>query len=287
MILLDFSGIAMAAMFSQKSNDVNEDLIRHQILNVIRMYNLKHRAQFGEMVITCDGGSWRKNVFAEYKAARKINREASKIDWDAVWDVINKVREEIAEHLPYKVVQVKGAEADDIIAILTETTQEFGCSEKVMIISADKDFIQLQKFGNVSQFSPMTKKLVTDKNPRKYLIEHILRGDSGDGVPNVLSPDNVFLTDARQTPVTKAKVEFWTQNFSNIEDHMDDATYRNFVRNRRVIDLSYIPDEVRTEILDEFNAQPTVHNSKVMSYLISKRCKMLINCTADFFPPKQ
>lgn len=286
MIIVDFSGIAVASVFSQKTNNVNEDLVRHQILNSLRMYNVKYRRVYGEMIIACDGGSWRKNVFEEYKAARKTNREKSDIDWDAVWESINKIKQEITDHLPYKVIRVKGAEADDIIAAMVETKQEFGTDEKVMIVSADKDFVQLQKYSNVEQFSPMTKKKVTDKNPRRYLMEHILRGDSGDGVPNVLSPDNVFLTDARQKPLTKAKVENWINNFGSIDKHMSKTEYRNFVRNRRVIDLSYIPEELFNEIYEEYEKQPDVPNSKVLPYLISKKSRMLISSAADFFSNK-
>lgn len=287
MIIVDYSGVAMASMFAQRSDTIDEGLIRHQILNTLRMYNVKYRAKYGKMILACDGGSWRKNVFAEYKAARKTNREASSIDWVEVWRVINLVREEIKENLPFKVVQVTGAEADDIIATLVESTQEFGQGEPVMIVSADKDFIQLQKYNNVSQFSPMTKKIVTDKNPRKYLIEHILRGDSGDGVPNVLSPDDVFVdASKRQTPLKAKLVDEWIANYSKLADVMDHDTYRNFIRNRRCIDLSYIPEDVATEILAEYNKQEETPNSKVFNYLIAKRCKMLVSCAGEFFPSK-
>lgn len=51
-------------------------------------------------------------------------------------------------------------EADDIINSLVEYTQEFGNYEKVMIISGDKDFAQLQKYSNVDQYSPITKSLL-------------------------------------------------------------------------------------------------------------------------------
>lgn len=287
MIICDYSGIAMGAMFSQKSPDINEDLIRHLILNTLRMYNVKYRAKYGQLIVACDGGSWRKQVFAEYKAGRKAGREASPIDWEKVWTIFNKVQDEISKNLPFRVVQVKGAEADDIIATLVETTQEFGCDEQVMIVSADKDFIQLQKYSNVSQFSPMTKKLVTDKNPRRYLIEHILRGCSGDGVPNVLSDDDTFITDKRQTPLKAKVIEEWASNYSKLDEIMPETVFRNFVRNRRCIDLSYIPPDVAEEILNVYDAQPAQPNSKVLSYLISKRCKMLVGCAADFFPPKK
>jgi 5'-3' exonuclease len=283
-IITDYSGIVMSSMFSQKSDTLNEDLIRHQVLNTLRMYNVKYRAKFGKMIIACDGGSWRKNVFAQYKAARKINREASSIDWEEFWRIANLIREEIAEHLPFIVLQVAGAEADDIIATVIESTQEFGNYEDVMIVSADKDFIQLQKHSNVSQYSPMTKKLVTDKSPRKYLCEHILRGDSGDGVPNVLSLDDVFLKpELRQKPVTKKLLNHWIENFSQLDKVMDEATYRNFVRNRRCIDLSFIPDEIKEKIMHEYTNHKQVPNSKVFNYLIQKRCKLLVSCAAEFF----
>jgi hypothetical protein len=287
MIIIDYSGIAMSSMFSAKSNDVDEGMLRHQILNSLRMYNVKYRAKYGQMIIACDGGSWRKNVFAQYKASRKTNREASPINWDEVWRVINMVCEEISLHMPYKVVQVRGAEADDVIATLVESTQEFGNMEPVMIVSADKDFIQLQKYSNVSQFSPMTKKVVTDKNPRRYLIEHILRGDSGDGVPNVLSPDDVFVTDKRQTPLKAKVIDAWVQSYSNLDTVMDDTTYRNFIRNRRCIDLSYIPEEVSAQIMAAYHAQPDTPNSQVFGYLVSKNCRMLVGCASEFFPAKK
>lgn len=288
MILVDYSGVAMAAIFSQKGAEPQEDLIRHLVLNTLRMYNVKYRSKYGKMVICCDGGSsWRKTVFAEYKAARKANREASDMDWKELWRIMNMIREEISENLPYKVVHVNGAEADDVIATLVETTQEFGCGEPVMIVSADKDFIQLQKYSNVSQFSPMTKKIVTDKNPRRYLLEHILRGDSGDGVPNVLSPDNVFVDpNGRQKPLKAKQVDDWCANYSKLDEIMDSATFRNYVRNRHCIDLSYIPTEVASSILDVYNTQVDTSNGKVLNYLIMKRCKQLISCVNDFFPAK-
>jgi 5'-3' exonuclease len=276
----------MGAMFSQKVDNPNEDMLRHLILNSLRCYNTKYRAKYGQMVLACDGGSWRNRVFAEYKASRKTNREASTIDWKSVFEIFNKVRAEIIEHMPYKVVYVPGAEADDIIATLVESTQEFGNTEDVMIVSADHDFIQLQKYKNVSQFSPSTKKLVTDKNPRKYLLEHIFRGDGGDGVPNVLSDDDTFITDKRQKPLKAKMIDEWIANYSRLKEIMSDELYRNYYRNLRVIDLSYIPDDITSAIMTEYNAQVDTPNSKVLAYLISKRCKQLISCAAEFFPHK-
>ena len=250
MIIVDFSAISIASVFSQPKSNLEEDLLRHMILNSLRLYNLKYRDEYGRMILACDAGSWRKGPFPEYKAARKKTRESSSLDWPTIFGWLNTITEEINEHLPYPVISVSGAEADDVIGTLVETTQEFGNYEKVMIISGDKDFIQLQKYDNVSQFSPLTKKLVKDSNPAKYLFEHVVRGDSGDGVPNILSADDVFVSDSRQTPLRTKLIEEWYEKSrsSSMEEILDESTYRNYIRNRSMIDLSQIPEEVSNRI---------------------------------------
>lgn len=287
MITVDYSGIAIASIFSQVKNDkIEESFIRHLILNTLRMYNVKYRAKYGQMVLACDGGSWRKGYYPYYKASRRKGREESSLDWTEIFRIINKIRDEIAEHLPYKVIQVPHAEADDIIGTLVANTQEFGQYEPVMIISADKDFIQLQRYDNVQQFSPMTKKLVTDKNPHRYLFEHIVKGDGGDGVPNILSADEVFVTEGmRQTPVRATKIDDWYAAYkkSDVKSVLDDNTYRNYVRNRTLIDLECIPSDLQKVITDAYVTAPVVGNSKVLNYLIANRCNMLISCADEFF----
>lgn len=287
MILIDYSGIAVSGVFSQaKPDKIEENFIRHIILNSLRMYNLKYRDKYGSMVIACDGGSWRKDYFAEYKGARRKNREASALDWTEIFRIINKIKDEISEYLPYAVIQHPKAEADDVIACLVETTQQFGNYEPVMIISADKDFIQLQKYDNVQQFSPLTKKLVSDKNPQRYLLEHVFKGDSSDGVPNVLSADKVFLEEgSRQTPLRAKQIEEWCKAISNnnLQAVMPDNIYRNYIRNLNVIDLDKTPDDIKTGILHAYNNAPLKSNSKVLNYLIAQRCNLLISCVNEFF----
>jgi hypothetical protein len=287
MIICDYSGIAVSGVFSQvKPDKIEENFIRHIILNSLRMYNLKYRDKYGSMVIACDGGSWRKDYFPEYKGARRKNREASGLDWTEIFRIINKIKDEISEFLPYAVIQHPKAEADDVIATLVETTQQFGNYEPVMIVSADKDFIQLQKYDNVQQFSPLTKKQVTDKNPQRYLLEHVFKGDSSDGVPNVLSADRVFLEEgSRQTPLRANKIEEWCKAIANdtLQAVMPDDIYRNYIRNLNVIDLSKTPDDIKAGILEAYDNRPTKGNSKVLNYLISQRCNLLISCVNEFF----
>jgi len=282
MILLDYSQIALSNIIVQKLND--ENMIRHMILNSIRMYNKKYRDQFGQMVICADGmNTWRRDYFPLYKANRKKNRDSSDQDWPEIFRILNLVRDEIRENLPYKVMHLEGCEADDIIGTLTMQTQEFGQHEPIMIVSSDKDFIQLQKFNNVKQFSPIQKKIVSDANPRTYAFEHIMKGDKGDGIPNVLSPDNAIVDEIRQSPMTKKKIEYWAENVDNLQDVMTTEEYRNYQRNKTLIDLTAIPQDVQDRIINNYNEQKPAMKMRVLNYLIKKRCNHLIEVVEEFY----
>ena len=282
MILIDFNGIAIGNVVVQRLS-ADENLIRHMILNSIRMYRQKFHREYGEVVIVADGaGNWRKDAYPQYKASRKKSRDESSIDWEEMFRIINMVRDEIRDNFPYKVMHQYGCEADDVIAQIAMETQEFGKHEPVMIVSADKDFIQLQKYDNIKQFSPMTKKYVKHDNPRLYMMEHIFRGDGGDGVPNVLSDDNVFVEGRRQSPVTKKKIEAWLEA-EDLQYAMGDDIYRNFLRNKKLIDLTETPQNIKTEIINTYESQdPSKNKSKVFNYLIQKRCKLLLESVQEF-----
>lgn len=305
MILLDYSGIAMAGLFAAGTDKINEQFVRHLILNSIRMYNVKYRKEYGQMVLCCDGGSnWRRDIFPEYKQKRRDARNAvvdpdaipekDPVDWDEFFRVLNLVRDEIASNLPIKVLRVEGTEADDIIGTIVRSTQEFGSHDEIMIVSSDHDFIQLQTFGNVSQFSPATKKIIreTPKNVERYAFEQILRGCGGDGVPNILSPDKVFITEgARQTPLSSKKIDaLWEAKQSgNLDKALADmGVAATYARNYAMIDLvnaSAMPEHFNKLILEALQV-PTVHPSKALNYLVKNRCSMLIPSVSDFFPSK-
>ena len=282
MILLDYSQIALSNIIVQKLND--ENMIRHMILNSIRMYNKRYRQEYGQMVICADGmNTWRRAYFPEYKAMRRKGKEQSDMDWNEIFRILNLVREEIQENLPYKVLHMEGCEADDIIGTLTMQTQEFGMHEPVMIVSSDKDFIQLQKFNNVKQFSPIQKKAVTDKNPRTYLFNHIMRGDSGDGVPNVLSKDDTFISESKQTPLRQTRIDDWLDRSDNLKDAMPEEVYRNYQRNKKLIDLTEIPEDIQESIINNYDSQKPAMKMKVLNYLIKKRCNNLIEVVEEFY----
>ena len=282
MILLDYSQIALSNIIVQKLND--ENMIRHMILNSIRMYNKRHRKEYGQMVICADGmNTWRRQYFPEYKGMRRKGKEESTMDWNEIFRIVNLIREEIQENLPYKVLHMEGCEADDIIGALAIRTQEFGHGEPVMIVSSDKDFIQLQKYNNVKQFSPIQKKAVTDKNPRTYLFNHVMRGDSGDGIPNVLSKDDTFMSGGKQTPLRQTRIDDWAANADKLKDYMPEDLYRNYQRNKTLIDLNELPENIQESIINKYDNQKLPMKMKVLNYLIKKRCTNLIECVEEFY----
>lgn len=274
MIIVDFHAVSMATMFSQKQ-EMEENMVRHLILNSLRSFNVKYKNKYGDMVIACDQSSWRRDYFPYYKAKRRDGRKSDDKDWNKIFNTISKIRDEIIENLPWKVVNVAGVEADDIIGTLCENSQEFGKNEPIMIISGDKDFLQLQKYSNVHQFSPITKKELVEKDPINYLFEHICRGDSSDGVPNILSPDNTFVESLRQTPITQKRLKQWKSG-----EKMEGEILRNFQRNKKLIDLEETPEDKKEEILNTFENAKTKNN--VLNYFIQNKLRNLIECAGEF-----
>tara|TARA_R110000803_G_scaffold54301_1_gene110987 strand:+ start:1279 stop:2019 length:741 start_codon:yes stop_codon:yes gene_type:complete len=242
------------------------------------MYNKKFRDKYGAMVICTEGyKNWRKVYYPEYKYKRKTSREASDIDWPEAFRIINLVTEEIKEFMPWYVMNVSTCEADDTIAHIALSTTEFGQHEDVMIVSSDKDFLQLQAGNsNIQQYSPRVKKLILQED-KFDLHEHICAGDSTDGVPNILSADDVFVTGTRQTPMRKAKMD----EFRDVSK-MTEEIQRNYQRNKVLIDLNETPKEVISEILEVWNSKHKSNGSGTMNYLIKKRCRNLIECVSDF-----
>ena len=279
MIIIDMNQISLASLMMdmnmRRSNTVDEGMVRHMILNSIRMYRQQFDNDYGEVILTYDSKHyWRREVFPQYKAGRKKGRENDKKDWDAIFNCLNKIKAEFRENLPYKYLEVYGAEADDIIATLCKNY-----SEKIMIISGDKDFIQLQKYPNVEQFSPILKKHVNGHDPNTYIKEHILKGDTSDGIPNVLSPDNTFVDGLRQRPLGRKKIENW---LSKDIDDLNDEVKRNYQRNDKLINLDNVPEILEKVIMDEFTKAPCGDRSKLLNYFIQSRLKNLTNEIGEF-----
>lgn len=282
MILLDYNGMCVGSVFSQdRPEEINEPLIRHMILNGLRYYNQKFRHAYGHMVVACDSESWRRECFPEYKAARDKKKDDSPLDWSEFFRLIGNIREEVAENLPYSVIMVDGAEADDIIGYFARTTDA-----PTLIVSADKDFLQLQRNAKVKQYSPMKQGCITPDSDDIdfHLFEHICRGDSGDGIPSVLSDDRVFVDGVRQKPLRKTKIDEWYLGRDDLERVMGETIYKNYCRNQMLIDLRNTPKSLCESIGARYESQRNKKTGKVMDYLVEKRCGLLIDCAADFLP---
>lgn len=284
MVIVDFNGLAIGSIMGQlqRGEELSENLVKHIILNNLRVYRNKYKeADHGKMVIACDSYSWRKDVFPEYKAQRKANRSKDKHDWQQIFDLIESTLQDLRENFPYAVIKIDSAEADDIIGALTVEMSDFG-GEDVVIISADKDFIQLQQYGHVIQWSPMFNKMIKEDNPRRYLFEHLLKGDAGDGVPNANSHDDVFVTAARQTPMTKKAIDKYWDNRDDLEMIMKPNVFRNFMRNVQMIDLTNTPDGIREASINTYKNYKYPSRQNILTYLIENRMKMLIDSAGEF-----
>ena len=301
MILVDYSQVALSAILTfqrelKGTESEVKNLIRHVTLSTLKSYKKKYGRECGELVIACDGRKyWRKDIFEHYKASRKKMRDASDLDWKLIFDTLSEMRDDIAKYFPYKVIHLERAEADDIIAVLTEWAQsnellKVGLIEEpqqVLILSSDKDFKQLQlapfSTGNVRQWSPMQKKYVTasKKEILDFTVEHIVKGDTGDGIPNTLSSDDVFVKGERQKPVSAKRLQEFLERGKDA--CRNDEERRNWDRNARLVAFDNIPKDVKEDIIACYlNTKPTGDKMTIMNYLIEHRCRLLLDEIEEF-----
>ena len=279
MILLDYSQTVIGSFMAMSRGKpvVEEDLLRHTILNSIRMFRNQFAKDYGEMVICCDvKDNWRKGVFPEYKANRRKNRENDPTDWKTLFELLHEMREELSKYFPYKVMHIDTAEADDIIGVLVDYCKE----NPILILSSDKDFIQLQKYQGVRQWSPLQKKFVVG-DPAESLYDKTIRGDTGDGVPNILSSDDTLITEGkRQTPITKKKMELWRGK--KPEEFCNEAMLRNYHRNKTLVDLGETPESIRINIVNQYDNQEAGDRSQLWNYFVDNRLKNLMDVIDEF-----
>jgi len=278
MIIFDYNQVSIANLMEQIGSSrepVDEPLIRHMILNTIRTNIVKFSGEYGKnIVIACDGRKyWRKEVFANYKSNRKKSRSNSGHDWNSIFETLGNIREELKEYSPYKVIHIERAEADDIIGVLTKNAPT---SEKILILSSDKDFVQLHTNPLVKQWSPSMKKWIKSDNPTLQLHELIITGDKDDGIPNILSGDNYIAEGVRQKPVTKKFLSEFKLESSNSD------TIRNWHRNQMLIDLSFIPEDLKSDIINTYETIQPANKQKFMNYMIANRLKNLLEVIQDF-----
>lgn len=281
----------MGELRGRTDAEISTPLIRHMIINAIRSYKTKYGAEFGDIVIACDNKHyWRKKVFPYYKANRKKTRDSSGFDWHAIFEALNQIKQELSEHFPYPVIEVESCEADDIIACLVFWSQEHDLVQQgldlepqpVLILSGDHDFTQLQRYKNVKQYSPIQKKWVkAEQSIDRIVMEHVLMGDKGDGVPNFLSPDDVFVTGGRQKPIRKKDLEEWKKLSIS---HWDGTPHEaNIRRNANLVDLRKIPNDFMETIINNYTSQKNVRDkSHLLNYFIVHKMKNLIEHITEF-----
>lgn len=282
MILVDLNQVLlsglMAQISSQKGVKLDEGLVRHMILNILRMHIRNFRKDYGDVVLCCDNRKyWRKEYFPFYKAGRKKTREKSDLDWHLIFDMLAKFKTELRENFPYKVIDVEGAEADDIIGTLVPV---YAPHEKILILSSDGDFLQLQTYGsNVKQYNPAQKKFVKSENPVEELKEKIIRGDKGDGIPNMFSPSDCFVRDLRQKPITKGVLEKYLKESVDNYSETDKA---NYARNATLIDLTMIPKDIKEKIINTYSEIKPASRQKLLNYFIENKLKNLMDVIEEF-----
>jgi hypothetical protein len=282
---MDFNQVILASLFQAVGNhtniDIDENVIRHMFLNSVRMNRKKFHNDYGEIIICADGkNTWRREAYPYYKANRKKTRDKSDLDWNNVFNIMNVIRDEMREFFPYKVIHIDHCEADDIIGTIIHnegTTMNTG-AEKYLVLSADKDFIQLQTYANVDQYDPIRKRWLSDNNPTQFLEEHIIKGDSGDGVPNILSPDNCLAVGERQKPMTQKRMAL----YKGTSENMDEETIARYNRNKKMIDLNEVPQNYKDMIMAEYNKEETVGRSQLFNFFITKKLKNLVSDIQDF-----
>jgi hypothetical protein len=284
MILVDLNQVLLAGLMAQIANQkpklqLEEHLIRHMVLNILRTHVNNFRKDYGEVVLCSDNRKyWRKEFFPFYKAGRKKSRKNSDLDWHLIFDMLAKFKVELRENFPYKVVDVEGAEADDVIGTLVPM---FADKEKILILSSDGDFLQLQKYGsNVKQYNPSLKKYIKSENPLLELKEKIIRGDKGDGIPNIFSPSDCFVRDLRQKAITKGVLEKYLNE--HYGDWQDENARVGFSRNQTLIDLSLIPGDIKQKIINTFEETKPANKQKMLNYFIEKKLKNLMDVIEEF-----
>ena len=282
-ILVDLNQVLIANLMQQINYDpkmkLDENLIRHMVLNSLRSYSKQFKSKYGDLVICCDSKTyWRREYFPFYKANRKKDREKSNLDWNLIFQTLNKIRDELKTNFPYRVLEIEGAEADDIIGVLAA---RLSSNEDILILSSDKDFAQLQKYSSVSQYSPIVKRFIKNENPLSYLKEHIIRGDRGDGVPNFLSSDNVFVIGERQKVINKKRLTEWI-NSNYTEFCVNDTMLRGYKRNQTLVDLDYTPETIKSKIVDAYDNTKPNSRQKLLTYFIENRLKNLIPIIDEF-----
>ena len=254
MILLDFSAVMHQCIFSAistiKPKEIDgqyktEDYIQYAKYRILEeILNVQNEfVSYGDIVICLDDHSkknWRKEIYSNYKNSRKSAREKSQIKYNEVFPEIDSVLEILKKYTPFKIVKSDGAEGDDVILCLAK---KFAKSERILIISSDKDMLQAKKYGDVTQYSLFTRKYITEETKHEeslddWLLDHVILGDACDEVPKVVDftifsdEFKKFLNSENKTINTyQFNYEFSDEKRSNLIDEFYHSEYGLPIKN--------------------------------------------------------
>ena len=138
------------------------------------------------------GGYWRKDFYDRYKYGRKEGRAASDIDWDAGFEVFDKISNALLDS-SYRVLSIPRLEADDIAFVLSEYFAD-NPNDQTVLYTIDQDWQHNLAFDNVIMYrtrktqrkSPILETSDTINIPEKARA-HCIAGDPGDGFLHIKS----------------------------------------------------------------------------------------------------
>lgn len=281
MLLIDFSQIAISGSidFHKKSHEQPDKTTIRSII-IKTLIEIKHRLlKYSDNIVICmdNRDYWRKDIFPNYKGNRKLSRDKSNFDWEAFYKILNELKVEFRNELPFRFVEVDRCEADDIIAVIATM---YGPTGDVVIVSSDKDLIQIHAriCDKVKQYSPYHEKFIHENGEYDFFT-HIIKGDSSDGIPNIFSDDDTFLVESkRQVPVRTDKLNEWKKTgLKKPEVFCTSAEITDkFNRNLKLIDMTLIPQNIQQQIVSAYNASECKNRLSLFDYAAKHKLKQII-----------
>jgi hypothetical protein len=276
MILVDFSPVTISAAFRDVGDGAVPDPeeFREEIFKTLGNIRMKNHDDSGEMVIAMDSKPyWRKDIFPSYKGNRK---KLSGIHWN----VIDEVKSVLHERVPWKILEIPRLEADDIIGVLVHHFAPRS-KEHFMIVSPDGDFKQLQIYNNVEQIDIIRGREVTTTDPKAFLREIIIGGQTKDAIPNILSDaDTHTCKEKRQSPMMKKNLQQWIHMDPSF--FCDDTMMKRYRENEKLVDLSKVPDEHKKAVIYAYALAPHAPEKSLRSYFIENRMAELADNVGNF-----
>lgn len=245
-LLIDFSHLSIRNLFADREiiNNPNPEfnLHRHQLITSLLFLIKKFNPN--EVVLGIDNKlNWRKKLYTDYKAHRKAKRDQDVFPWDAYYTYLEELIQDIKDNFPFKVIEQRYAECDDIIAILCKYSPFSG---ENIVVTSDKDFVQLLSLPHVKIYDPIKRKFMEEKQPKIFLEAKILMGDKSDNIPAI--KPRVGEKTAWKLANNKDELD------ALLHDAESGKAYRkNYKLNRILIDFNSIPDVIKTKVLKQYD----------------------------------